>query len=230
MKRLGIIGGMGPMATIDLYKKIVELTPASKDQEHIPVIIDSYPQIEDRTAFIVKGETSPLPRLVESAKRLEKAGAEALLMPCNTAHYFAQDILKEVSVPLIHIVECTAEAIKSTYPNAGKIGLFATTGTKQGKVYENVLKQYGFEILDLPQQVENKVMACIYDGVKAGKTEEYAPVFEECVNEAALMGAEVMIAGCTEIPILLPYINSSVPFADATLELAKAAVKFALSK
>lgn len=230
MKTLGIIGGMGPMATIDLYKKITELTPASKDQEHIHIIIDSYPQIEDRTAHIVKGEKSPLPRLVEAAKRLEKAGAEALLMPCNTAHYFADDILKEVSIPLIHIVKATAEAIKANFPDARKIGLFATTGTRQGKVYETTLNKYGFEVVEFSKELEDRVMACIYDGVKAGKTAEYAPIFEQCVQEGASLGAEVMIAGCTEIPILLPYIESQVPFTDPTLELAKAAVKFALEK
>ena len=92
MKIIGIIGGMGPAATIDLYKKIVENTPAEKDQEHIHVIIDSYPQIEDRTEYILYGGKNPAPRLIESAKRLESAGADALIMPCNTAHYFAKDI------------------------------------------------------------------------------------------------------------------------------------------
>ena len=120
MKRLGIIGGMGPMATIDLYKKITDLTDAKKDQDHIHIIIDSYPQIEDRTAHIINGEKSPLPRLLESAKRLAAAGADALLMPCNTAHYFADDIQKEISVPLIHMIKCAAEAIKNNYPKAKK--------------------------------------------------------------------------------------------------------------
>ncbi len=230
MKRLGIIGGMGPMATIDLYKKITELTPAGRDQDHIHIIIDSYPQIEDRTAHIVNGEKSPLPRLLESARRLEAAGAEALLMPCNTAHYFAPDIEREVKTPLIHIVRCTAEAIKNDYPNAKKIGLFATTGTKKAGVYDKILAEYGFETMRFPQALENDVMACIYDGVKAGKTEEYAPLFQKCADEASSLGADVMIAGCTEIPLLLPYIKSGAPFADATLELARAAVKFALEK
>lgn len=230
MKRLGIIGGMGPMATIDLYKKITELTPARRDQNHIHIIIDSYPQIEDRTAHIVKGEKSPLPRLLESAKRLEAAGAEALLMPCNTAHYFAPDIERKVKTPLIHIVRCTAEAIKNDYPNAKKIGLFATTGTKKAGVYDKILAEYGFETAQFPQALENDIMACIYDGVKAGKTEEYAPLFQKCADEASSLGADVMIAGCTEIPLLLPYIKSGTPFADATLELARAAVKFALEK
>ena len=230
MKRLGIIGGMGPMATIDLYKKITDLTDAKKDQDHIHIIIDSYPQIEDRTAHIINGEKSPLPRLLETAKRLAAAGADALLMPCNTAHYFADDIVKEINVPLIHMIKCAAEAIKNNYPKTKKIALFATTGTRRAGVYDKIFSVYGFETVQFPQALENDIMACIYDGVKAGKIAEYVPLFQKCVDEASLMGVDVMAAGCTEIPLLLPHIKTNTPFVDATTELAKAAVKFALGK
>lgn len=230
MKIIGIIGGMGPAATIDLYKKIVENTPAEKDQEHIHVIIDSYPQIEDRTEYILYGGKNPAPRLIESAKRLEAAGADALIMPCNTAHYFAKDIEKEVNIPLIHIVKCSAEAVKNNYPKTKKIGLIATTGTIKAGVYGNILKEYGFETIDLPEKIENNIMDCIYKGVKAGKTEEYSKLFQQCVDEITDLGADLLIAGCTEIPLIMPYVKTKLPAIDATYELACAAVKFALDK
>lgn len=230
MKTIGIIGGMGPLATIDLYEKITFNTKAEKDQDHIHIIIDSYPQIEDRTAYILHGGKNPKDKLIESAKRLENAGADALIMPCNTAHFFAKDIEKEVSIPLIHIVKSTAEAIKNKYPKANKIGLIATTGTLKSGVYANILKDYGFHIIELDERLENDIMDCIYKGVKAGKTEEYVPLFQKCVDKITDMGADVLIAGCTEIPILVPHIKSKIPVVDATLELALAAINFSLTK
>ena len=230
MTTLGIIGGMGPAATIDLYKKIVEQTPAEKDQDHIHVIIDSYPQIEDRTSYILHGGKSPAPKLIESAKRLEAAGADALIMPCNTAHYFAKDIEKAVYIPLIHIVKCSAEAIKKKYPYVRKIGLIATTGTIKAGVYGDILKNYNLETITLNEELENNIMDCIYKGVKAGKTEEYSKLFQKCVDDIASLGAELLIAGCTEIPLLMPYIKTNLPVIDATYELASAAVKYALNK
>ena len=230
MKIIGIIGGMGPAATIDLYKKIVENTPAEKDQDHIHVIIDSYPQIEDRTGYILHGGINPAARLIESAKRLESAGADALIMPCNTAHYFAKDIESAVKIPLIHIVRCSAEAVKNKYPETKKIGLIATTGTIKAGVYGNILKEYGFETIDLPEKIENNIMDCIYKGVKAGKTEEYSRLFQQCVDEITDLGADLLIEGCTEIPLLMPYVKTKLPAIDATYELASAAVKFALDK
>lgn len=230
MKTLGIIGGMGPAATIDLYKKIVEQTPAEKDQDHIHVIIDSYPQIEDRTSYILHGGKSPAPKLIESAKRLEAAGADALIMPCNTAHYFAKDIERAVYIPLIHIVKCSAEAIKKKYPYVIKIGLIATTGTIKAGVYGDILKNYDLETITLNEELENNIMDCIYKGVKAGKTEEYSKLFQKCVDDIASLGAELLIAGCTEIPLLMPYIKTNLPVIDATYELASAAVKYALNK
>ena len=217
MKTIGIIGGMGPLATIDLYEKITFNTKAEKDQDHIHIIIDSYPQIEDRTAYILYGGKNPKDKLIESAKRLENAGADALIMPCNTAHFFAKDIEKEVSIPLIHIVKSTAEAIKNKYPKANK-------------VYANILKDYGYHIIELDERLENDIMDCIYKGVKAGKTEEYVPLFQKCVDKVTDMGADVLIAGCTEIPILVPHIKSKIPVVDATLELALAAINFSLTK
>ncbi len=226
MKTIGIIGGMGPLATIDLYKKIVDNTKAEKDQDHIHVIIDSYPQIEDRTAYILHGGKNPAEKLIESARRLEKAGADALIMPCNTAHYFTDIIENKVDIPLISIIKSTVNAIKEKYPNVKNIGLIATEGTIKSEVYHKELKANGYNMVEVSEDTENNIMDSIYKGVKAGKTEEYVDIFQKCVDEIVNNGAELLIAGCTEIPILIPYIKTNVKVVDATEELALAVIKY----
>ena len=143
---------------------------------------------------------------------------------------FANDIEKEVGIPLIHIVKSAAEAIKNKYPKANKIGLIATTGTIKSGVYANILKDYGYDIIELDEKLENNIMDCIYKGVKAGKTEEYVTLFQECVDKITDKGADVLIAGCTEVPLFIPHLKLKVPIIDSTLELALAAVNFALPK
>ena len=167
---------------------------------------------------------------VKLALDVYNLGADALIMPCNTAHYFAKDIDRAVYIPLIHIVKCSAEAIKKKYPYVRKIGLIATTGTIKAGVYGDILKNYDLETITLNEELENNIMDCIYKGVKAGKTEEYSKLFQKCVDDIASLGAELLIAGCTEIPLLMPYIKTNLPVIDATYELASAAVKYALNK
>jgi len=137
-KTLGIIGGMGPAATLDLFSKILKATPAKKDQDHIHIIIDNFPQIPDRTAFLLGKRENPLPYLLKSVRTLEKANVDVLCMPCNTAHYFVEDIRKATPLPFISIVESTLNEIKSSFENSKNIGLLATDGTIIGRVYHKV--------------------------------------------------------------------------------------------
>lgn len=227
MKRIGIIGGMGPLATIDIYEKIVKLTNASKDQDNIPIVIDNYPQIPDRTAYILNGEKDPYPYLKESALRLKNAGCEAVCMACNTAHYFADKLVNETGINLIHIAKNAVEAIKVEFPNAKKIAVIATTGTTKAKIYENKLVDAGYECVKIDDENMQAIMDCIYKGVKANKTDEYVDLFNATLEN---IQADAYIAACTEIPILLPYCKKKDLFVDATLELAKTIVKFSLGK
>ncbi|QKG29640.1 aspartate/glutamate racemase family protein [Campylobacter sp. RM16187] len=227
MKRVGILGGMGPLATIDLYAKIVELTDAKKDQDNIPIIIDNYPQIPDRTAYILHGGQDPFPFMKEAALRLKNAGCEAACMACNTAHYFADRLVEETGINLLHIAGIAVDAIKKEYPNAKKIAVIATTGTTKAKIYENKLIQNGFECVQIPENLLENIMDCIYKGAKANKLKEYVELFNDTIDQVQ---ADVYIAACTEIPLFLPYAKKKDKFVDATLELAKAAVKFSLEK
>ena len=222
--RVGIIGGMGPLATLDLYKKIIENTPAEKDQDHIPIIIDSYPQIEDRTGFILGKNSSPSTKLIESANRLKNANCEAICMACNTAHYFVDEIKKNVDIKILHIAEITVKSIIKNYPNKKKIAVLCTTGTRKAKIYEKILLRENLECVEIKEEINDDLMKCIYDGVKAGKVNEYVDLFQKVVDS---IDAELFISGCTEIPILTPFYKGDKIFVDPTLELAKAVVKVA---
>ncbi|MCI6988353.1 MAG: amino acid racemase [Campylobacter sp.] len=226
MKLVGIIGGMGPLASIDLYQKVVELTHAKCDQDNIPLVIDNNTLIPDRTAYIMGGKNDPFPQLLKSANRLKNAGCDAFCMACNTAHFFADRLVKESSLPILHIAKITVNSIKINHPNAKKIAILSTVGTRKAEIYDKELKLAGFEMADTSQESMEKLMSCIYDGVKAGKIKEYLPEFKEVLGE---IEADVYIAACTEIPLFLPYIDDDKIFVDATLELAKEIVRFAKS-
>ncbi len=216
---------MGPGATLDLFQKIIALTPAQQDQDHLHLIIDNFPQIPDRTSYIVGGGENPLPYLLMSAKRLEQSGVKALCMPCNTAHYFVEAIRDKIAIPFISIIESTVEKIKSDYPDARKIGLMATRGTYEARIYHDVLSAAGLEILPLSEAFKDQIMEVIYT-VKAGQLTEKLELFNQCIDLMKDAGADVLIAGCTEIPLLLPHIDSPVPFVDPTLALAENIVNF----
>ncbi|WP_312700497.1 amino acid racemase [Sedimentibacter sp.] len=230
MKTIGIIGGMGPLATVDLYSRIVMRTKAQKDQDHIHVIIDSNTDIPDRTKSILGGGVDPAVELIKSAKRLEQAGADFLIMPCNTAHFFIDKIKESVSIPFINMIEETVKYTLNKYGKDVVVGLMATDGTIKSKIYENYYKDMGIKTV-IPEKTQDKIMKFIYDIIKSGKYEEGTDLFFECVNELKCMGADAFLLGCTELSsaqylykIEGPYINpmeviteSSIIYAGAEL-------------
>ena len=196
MKTIGIIGGMGPLATVDLYSRIVMRTKAQRDQEHLHVIIDSNTNIPDRTKAILGGGVDPTVELIKSAQRLEQAGADFLIMPCNTAHFFIDKIKTSVNIPFINMVE---ETVKYTFNKYGKdmvVGLMATDGTIKSKIYEGYYAAMGIKTV-VPEKTQDKIMKFIYDVIKGGKYEEGTDLFFECVNELKDMGADAFLLGCT---------------------------------
>lgn len=228
VKTIGILGGMGPEATLYLYGQIIINTSAEKDQDHIPVIINSNPQTPDRTRNIVYGEESPLPYLVQGAKLLEKAGASLLLIPCNTAHYYIDDISAEISVPIISMIDTTS----ATVAGAGvkKAGILATTGSIQSGLYQKMLQKYGVEVV-LPNSREQEeiVMEAVYGkkGVKAGYKRGPGELLKRAAALLEDRGAECIIAGCTEIPLVLKQSGVKSHLYNPMELLAKAAIKIA---
>lgn len=227
-KVVGILGGMGPEATGDLFLKIVRATPASCDQEHLRVIVDSIPQIPDRTAAILGQGQDPGPILEAAARRLESWGAELLVIPCNTAHYYHGRVAAAVSIPVLNIMDETALAIRRNHPAVTHVGVLASTGTLNTGLYRNALARHGLTEVKPSPAMQAKVMQAIY-GVKAGEHAVPKNLLIEAVADLAALGAQAVVAGCTEVPIALAPDDIAIPYVDATLALAEGTVRAAFS-
>jgi aspartate racemase len=225
-KTVGILGGMGPEATADLFMKIVKATPAKKDQEHLRVVMDSNPKIPDRTAFILGKGDDPRPLLLSGARNVERLGASFIVIPCNTAHYFYKDISEAVNIPVLNIMDEVARYLSGKVLRAG---LLASTGTLITRLYENALGRCGIATLVPQGPDQDEVMKAIYS-VKAGDLDTGRRIALEQGRKLLAAGAQAVIAGCTEIPLVLKADDLEVPTIDATTILAQAAVRFATAK
>jgi len=228
---LGVLGGMGPAATRDFFDKLLRATPATRDQEHIPVLIYSNPQIPDRTAAIRGEGPDPLPALLETAEALIRAGATFLAIPCVTAHAFFEPLQRAVSVPILHLVDETASALAAERPALRRLGLLATSGTLQAHLFEPRFEPRGLEVLTCAPEIQREqVMGAIY-GVKGeGGLEASRALIQEAARHLIARGAEAIIAGCTEIPLILQDGDLPVPVLDPTWILAQAAVRRVLGE
>lgn len=224
-KIIGILGGMGPEATIDLFYKIIKFTPAEKDQEHLRIIIDNNPKIPDRTAAILGKGEDPLPALQETAQNLEKAGADFIVIPCNTAHYFLSSIQESVNIPVLNMIEETAKETKKRIPQIKKVGLLASIGVYKSEIYHQRFKKFNIEVISPEEKDKEEIMKVIYT-IKAGDlSKEVKKNILKITQKLIDKGAEAIIAGCTEIPLILKEGDVSVPLIDSTQILAKAAVQ-----
>ncbi len=223
-KTIGIIGGMGPAATYDLFRKIIEKTDAKTDQEHIHICIDCNTNIPDRTRAILDDGEDPVPELVRSGIRLQAMGADVLVMPCNTAHYFYERITPFLDVPLLNMLQETAREIKRQ--KIGKVGLLATDGTLRSGVYHKVLSEAGIETVTPSPEKQAAVMEMIYQGVKAAKRDLNPASFQAAVDELFAKGAQVLVLGCTELPLAFEMYGIQGGAIDPTAVLAEAAIRF----
>lgn len=222
-KTVGILGGMGPLATADLFQKIILNTPAACDQDHLHVLIDSNTNIPDRTRALLDGGESPLPEMTGSAKRLYEAGADFLIMPCNTAHGFYDAVQATVPIPVLHMIRLTKEALLRQ--NVRCAALLATDGTIQTGIYQRELD--GITLLTPNKDEQRSVMALIYEGVKAGNRSLDAAPVQQAADRLLQEGAQTVILGCTELPLAMSLYNLRFPATDPTLELALGAIAFA---
>ena len=224
-KTVGVLGGMGPEATVDFMSEVIRLTKAVRDQDHIHMIVDNNPKVPDRQAAI-RGEGGDVgASLAEMAMKLEAAGADVLVMPCNTAHVFADSIKEAVSLPLIDIIAVTVAEIRMRRPDARRAGLLAASGCVDTGIYQQAMQADNIDTI-LPVSPE-KLMNLI-SRIKAGNfgvaiTGEMTAMASELVAA----GADVIIAGCTEIPLVLNDDNVDVPLISSTEVLARKTVEFA---
>jgi aspartate racemase len=225
MKTIGLIGGMGPLATTDLYEKIISLTDAHKDQEHIHVIIDSNTEIPDRTTAILHHSEDPVFPIVRSAINLENSGCDVLIMACNTAHYYYDVIKKFVHIPFINMItETASEAKKRGYK---KCALLATDGTCQTGIYDKEFEKQNIELIKPNIDDQKAVMELIYDGVKAGNKDLDTSKFLASMDHLKSQGAQAFILGCTELPVAVDMYSLKGSFINPTEILARRAIEFA---
>ncbi len=232
--KIGVVGGVGPAATIDFMNKIVRNTQAGRDQEHVKMVVEQNPQIPDRTENLIGDGVDPTIALYSTCKKLEADDADIIAIPCNTAHAFVERIQPYLSIPIVNMLFETAECIKRNYGGSRTIGLLATSGTIRSRVYHNAIGDAGCELLVPDEENQNRVMNAIYGpkGVKAGFTQG------ECVDDLllaltslVLRGAEVIILGCTELPLLLqqdeafPVAGKTIVVLDPTEILARKCVQ-----
>ncbi len=227
MKTIGVLGGMGPEATAHFLRLIVVNTAAASDQEHVPVAVWSDPRVPDRTAAIVEGGESPLPRLVDGAAALRRAGADFLVIPCVTAHYFIAELASRCGLPILNLLEETAAVLRTGHPDVKTLGLLASTGTVSSRIVPRALEGDGIDVLIPDADGQGRIMEAIYgpDGIKAGRTTGRPARLVEA-EAAALVarGAQAILAGCTEIPLALREDRLPVPLIEPMRIGARSAV------
>lgn len=227
-KVIGILGGMGPEATLDCFEKIIKNTPAGKDQDHLRVIIDSNPKIPDRTAAILGKGPSPLPLLLEGCRTLQQAGADFIIMPCISAHFFQEELRQQITLPFVSIFDVVATSISHDHKEIKVMGLLGTTGTIRGGLFQKRLREEGIETVLCDSKVQDQVMAAIYDikKVQANRSREAITANLAAATQVLVdSGAQGIIAGCTEIPLVLSTADVTVPYFDSLLILARAAIR-----
>jgi aspartate racemase len=234
-RTLGVLGGMGPLATADFYTKLVELTPAARDREHIPTLIRSVPQIPERLAALLGEGASPGPALVAGARQLVLGGAELLAMPCNTAHAWWGEISAGVpGVPLLHIVDAVLAELARAAPGARRVGLLATSGTLRAGIYLQRALQVdphaGWQWLQPDEDVQREQVTAGIAAVKAGAVEQGRALLGAAAQALVeRQGAQVLVAACTEVPIALSGQRFAAPWVDSSLALARLAVERCLA-
>ena len=235
--KVGLIGGLGPAATVDLYDKIVKATPAKTDQEHIKVVVEQNPQIPDRTAALLRGGVDPTLAMFNCAKRLEDDECDAIIVPCNTAHAFLPYLQRFIRTPFINMQQAALDEIKAKLGDKARIGLLATTGTVQTGIYSDKAKAMGLAMFVPDAEHQERVMAAIYGpkGAKAGYTDGVCR--EDLLSAAEVLvrdhGCNCLILGCTELPLILDesddfeVAGAHVVVIDPTAALARKVVKTA---
>ncbi|MBM3293468.1 MAG: amino acid racemase [Candidatus Aminicenantes bacterium] len=227
-KIIGVLGGMGPEATLDFFGKIIRGTPAARDQDHLRMIIDNNPQIPDRMEAIIGRGESPVPMMVESGRALARAGADFIVIPCLSAHVFIDELRAQLALPILSAFEVIPEAIKSGYPGVRTVGLLATKGTVRSGRFEKKIRERGLSVMTPELEDLDRVNGAIYriksSPAESSRRESRADligVAERLIQK----GAQGMIAGCTEIPLVLKGEDLAVPFFDSLMMLAEAAIR-----
>ncbi|MFO1067225.1 MAG: amino acid racemase [Geminicoccaceae bacterium] len=227
---VGVLGGLGPEATVDFMARVLALTPARCDQDHLHLLVDCDPRVPNRNEALAGTGPSPVPALTAMARRLEAAGADFLVIACNTAHAFLPALRPAVRIPFLGMIEATVDSLRRSAPGASRAGLLAADGCRRARLYEPALEHAGILPVQLDAAAQARLMALIY-AIKAG--DRGGGVREEAMALARRLvadGAQAIVAACTELPLVLQAGDVPCPFVDSTAALAEATVAVALGR
>lgn len=223
---VGVLGGLGPEATVDFMAKVLAATGAAVDQDHLHLIVDCNPKVANRNDAIAGKGPSPAPELVAMARRLEAAGADFLVMACNAAHAYASEIRAAVGVPFVSIIDETVSALQRDLPGIEAVAVLAAGGCRMARLYENALAAHGMAPISPDEEEQAGLMRAIY-AIKAGRAASTRADLLALSETLVRRGAQAVIAGCTEVPLVLRDGDLSRPMLDSTAALARATVAYA---
>lgn len=230
----GVLGGVGPLATVYLMQRVIELTQAASDQEHVNMVVLNHAAIPDRTAFLLGRSTAdPLPVLLEDARALSDAGVAFIVMPCNTAHHYYDALAESVDVPFVNLIGETLRRARGQVDGLRKVGVLATDGTLAVGVYAKAAAAMGLDAVAPDREAQADVMDMIYSGVKAGRPVARARL-DAAIDHLRSQGAQAIVLGCTELSILARDFDLDAPdvvdsldtLARRTVELSGKTVKY----
>ncbi|MDZ7704392.1 MAG: amino acid racemase [Trueperaceae bacterium] len=226
-KTVGVLGGMGPAATLDFFSKLLAKSKAVSDQGNLRVLIDNNPKVPNRNEAVAGTGPSPGPVLAEMAGGLEHSGADFLVMACNAAHAFVADILEAVSVPFVSMIDETVAFTREHFPDATKIGVLGSSGALDAKLYHHAFAEHGVTVVAPENGARHEFMQLLYQ-IKAGDlSDDVRGQMATLAANLVAEGADVVIAGCTEVPLVLLDDAVSVPLIDSTDVLVDATIAYA---
>lgn len=226
----GVLGGMGPEATIDFMSRLLRMNPVATDQDHLRLLIDHNPHVPDRYAAISGKDSSAGPLLASMATGLERAGADFLVMTCNSAHAFQMDIEQAISIPFLSMIDMVLQELIDGHPGVEVVGVMAADGCLEAQLYQRALKARGRQSMLWSQKERQQFMHAMYR-IKSG-------VLDQTVRDSLLelgenlhrRGAEVLIAGCTEIPLIIEPDDFAIPLLSSTDILVRHTMDYALGQ
>ncbi|MCP3870715.1 MAG: amino acid racemase [Gammaproteobacteria bacterium] len=226
IKTVGILGGMGPEATVDLMQRVINATPAEDDVDHIRMLVDNNPKVPSRIKALIDGTgVSPAPCLIEMAHGLEKQGADFLVIPCNTAHHYYSEVAAAVEIPILNLIELTSNHCKQMQPNLKRAGLMASSALQQIHLYESWFEKQNVQVL-YPQQPDQQVVMDLIRAIKAKRqTREQILAYNRIAVDLQTQGVECLVVACTELSVIGDRLRTSLPVYDASELLAQAIVR-----
>ena len=219
---LGVIGGLGPIATAHFMELVIRMTEADTDQEHLDMILYNRPSIPDRTSYILDStKPNPLPEMIRVGNALARQGAKLIAIPCMTAHYFHRDLTRYIEAPIVHAIHETAAHLKKH--GVTKVGIIATDGSIRSQLFQRELEKHGIEPIIPGETAQKCVMSVIYDDVKANKPAGMDK-FRYASDELREQGAQAIILGCTELSLVKRDYPIGAGYLDAMEVLAQTCV------